>query len=47
MIECGWGHTELMAMSEEEFCFWRDTRAEYDRLVAAAQKAAQQEDAPT
>lgn len=25
-------------MSEDEFCFWRDERLEYDRLVAAAIK---------
>ena len=23
-------------MSEDEFCFWRDERAEYDRLVNEA-----------
>lgn len=23
-------------MSEEEFCFWRDERAEYDRLIKQA-----------
>ncbi len=23
-------------MSEEEFCFWRDERAEYDRLIKEA-----------
>ncbi len=25
-------------MSEEEFCFWRDERLEYDELVAKAIK---------
>jgi hypothetical protein len=25
-----------MAMSEDEFCYWRDERAEYDRLVREA-----------
>jgi hypothetical protein len=28
-----------MAMSEEEFCYWRDERAGYDQLVQEAQKA--------
>lgn len=27
-------------MSEEEFLFWRDARAEYDELVAEAQAEA-------
>lgn len=36
MIECGFAHDELMAMDEEEFCYWRDTRIEYDRLVKEA-----------
>lgn len=30
-------------MSEEEFCFWRDARADYDRLIAEARKAANAE----
>lgn len=25
-----------MAMSEEEFCFWRDARLEYDELLKEA-----------
>lgn len=45
MVECGWGHDALMAMSEDEFCFWRDQRAEYDRLVReAAEEEARKRD---
>ncbi|MGR3760887.1 hypothetical protein ACUXV3_12270 [Roseobacteraceae bacterium NS-SX3] len=43
-MECGFDHGQLMAMSEEEFCFWRDERAEYDRLIAEAAKAAREKE---
>lgn len=36
MVECGWSHDHLMAMSEGEFCFWLDERGEYDRLIKEA-----------
>lgn len=36
MVNKGWRHDELMAMSVDEAAFWTSQQAEYDRAVAEA-----------
>lgn len=40
MVECGFAHSELNEMSEEEFIFWLTHRAELDELREEARKEA-------
>lgn len=38
MVNAGWSHDALMAMSVEEAAFWTRQQADYDRAVAEARR---------